>query len=74
MWLWGILSDGEKPVNQIYELGKAQGYSERTIDRTKTELEVGSKRVGFGKEGHIVWNLPLLSRVLNERYHETLEK
>jgi len=55
MWLWGILSDGEKPVNQIYELGKAQGYSERTIDRAKAELEVGSKRVGFGKEGHIVW-------------------
>jgi len=58
MWLWTVLTDGEKPVNQIYELGKAQGYSERTIDRAKAELEVGSRRVGFGKEGHIVWDLP----------------
>jgi len=58
VWLWDVLSDGEKPVNQIYELGKAQGYSERTIDRAKAELDVGSRRVGFGKEGHIVWNLP----------------
>ena len=55
MWLWDVLSDGEKPVNQIYELGKALGYSERTIDRTKTEMEIESKRIGFGKEGHIVW-------------------
>ena len=54
-WLWDVLIDGEKPVNQIYELGKAQGYSERTIDRAKSELEIGSRRVGFGKEGHIVW-------------------
>ena len=58
IWLWAVLTEGEKPVNQIYELGKAQGYSERTIDRAKSELEVGSRRVGFGKEGHIVWNLP----------------
>jgi len=54
-WLWEVLSDGEKPVNQIYELGKALGYSERTVDRAKSELEIESRRVGFGKEGHIVW-------------------
>jgi len=58
MWLWDVLSDGEKPVKTIYELGKAKGYSEPTIDRTKVALEVESTRVGFGKEGHIVWNLP----------------
>ena len=57
MWLWTILTGGEKPAKEIYELGKALGYSEPTIDRAKTELEIESKRVGFGKEGHIVWKL-----------------
>jgi len=57
MWLWNLLFDGEKPAKEVYELGKAQGYSEPTIDRAKTELEIESKRVGFGKEGHIVWKI-----------------
>ena len=58
MWLWTALAEGEKPVKRIYELGKELGYSEPTIDRAKTELEIESRRVGFGKEGYIVWNLP----------------
>jgi len=58
MWLWTVLADGEKPVLQIYEVGKALGYSATTIDRAKAGLEIESKRVGFGKEGHIVWKLP----------------
>jgi len=57
MWLCGVLMDGEKPAKEIYELGKALGYSEPTVDRAKTELEIESKRVGFGKEGHVVWKL-----------------
>jgi putative DNA primase/helicase len=58
LWLWDVLSDGERPAKQIYESGKAMGYSEPTIDRAKAELEIESKRVGFGKEGHIIWTLP----------------
>ena len=58
MWLWAALADGEKPAKRIYELGKEHGYSEPTIDRAKTELEIESKRIGFGKEGYVVWNLP----------------
>ena len=57
MWLWTALANGEKPVKAIYEQGKELGYSEPTIDRAKTELEIESKRVGFGKEGHVVWKL-----------------
>jgi hypothetical protein len=57
MWLWSVLSKGEKSASEIYELGKAKGYSEPTIDRAKAELDIESKRVGFGKKGHIVWKL-----------------
>ena len=57
MWLWTILTEAEKPVKQIYELGKAKGYSERTIDRAKAELGIESKRVGFSEKGHVVWKL-----------------
>lgn len=57
MWLWTVLAGGEKPVKKIYELGRAKGYSEPTIDRAKAELEIESKRVGFGKDGQIVWKL-----------------
>ena len=57
MWLWTVLANGEKPVKEIYELGKIKGYSERTIDRVKSELEIESKRVGFGEKGHVIWKL-----------------
>jgi KaiC/GvpD/RAD55 family RecA-like ATPase len=47
-WLWTILAEGDKPAKEIYEWGRAKGFSERTIDRVKAELKIESKRVGFG--------------------------
>ena len=66
LWLWAVLMDGEQPVKKIYELGKEKGYSEPTIDRAKAELEIESKRVGFGKEGYIMWKLSCSAEEQND--------
>lgn len=43
-WLPTVLADGEKPAKEIYELGKAEGFSERLIKDVKKSLGIESVR------------------------------
>lgn len=55
-----MLVDGE-PMRavDVFRSGKANGIAERTLKRAKGRMGVKSKLVGFGREGHWRWWLPL---------------
>lgn len=52
------LADGPVEANEIRKQAVAVGISLRTLERAKSELEVVSKRQGFGPGSKIFWALP----------------
>jgi hypothetical protein len=52
-----LLEDGPLGTPAIWEAGKAQGFSERTMRQAKRDLGVRSKRVGNGHEHRAYWSL-----------------
>ena len=55
-WLTEFLRDGAKPVNEIYELGAARGFSKSTLNRAKKELGIESTRESVNAPWY--WKLP----------------
>jgi len=56
-WLKTFLSDGGRLQEDIVEAGAAEGYSKRSLDRVKNELEIVSYREPAGR-GKWWWRLP----------------
>jgi hypothetical protein len=52
-----LLEEGPLSTPAIWEAGKAQGFSERTMRQAKSDLGVRSKRVGTGHEHRAYWSL-----------------
>jgi hypothetical protein len=52
------LSGGPMPCKDIEEAAAANGVSRRTLYRIKAELQVVSRRNGYGHDGVWVWGLP----------------
>jgi hypothetical protein len=50
------LSDGAKLASEVREAAKANGISDRTIDRVKKELSVRAEKSGY--QGARQWALP----------------
>ena len=55
-WLLQFLSDGEQLQKDIAEAARVAGHAWRTIERTKKDLGIQSKRTRF--DGQWTWKLP----------------
>jgi hypothetical protein len=58
-WLQDFLNDGARQRNEVYEHGKAKGFSEATIWRAGEKL--GVKQEGGHRGSPSVWSLPPVS-------------
>ncbi|MGB2824536.1 MAG: hypothetical protein WBF17_26410 [Phycisphaerae bacterium] len=54
-WLGGYLADGGKPAREVIEAAKADGISQRTLERAKLQAQVVASREGFAHAGRWVW-------------------
>jgi len=54
-WLDGFLSDGPKPVVEIYAAAQKDGIARRTLERAKKELNAAAHREGFASGSRWVW-------------------
>jgi hypothetical protein len=52
-WLVKFLEDGPRLKADVVEAGKAEGHSERTLDRARKDLGFAFHRIGFG--GNSFW-------------------
>ena len=52
------MSDGRCEVKEIRELAKANGISERTLQRARADLKLEVIREGFGKGAIYYWQKP----------------
>jgi putative DNA primase/helicase len=61
LWLSELLTEEGEPINakEIVRLGKAQGFSDRTIYRAKLKLNLITQTFGYGKSKTSSWALPL---------------
>jgi hypothetical protein len=59
-FLLDILASGPVPHNEIIDEAKANGISERTLNRAKADLEIRAKKDGV--KGHWTWQLPAQPR------------
>jgi len=50
-WLNGFLADGEKPAREVIDTAKADGISQRTLERAKVQAGVVARREGFADGG-----------------------
>ena len=57
-FLRDYLADGPKDAQDVRSAAMQEGIANRTLDRAKAELRVGSTREGFGKGGRCQWSLP----------------
>jgi AAA domain-containing protein len=58
-WLIDYLTDlcGEAPAKDVKKAAVAAGFTERTLDRTRSRAGVTTGRTGFGKGAVYVWRL-----------------
>ena len=54
-WLDGHLADGGKAAREVIEAAKADGISQRTLERAKTQAQVVACREGSAHGGRWVW-------------------
>lgn len=57
-WLRGLLNSGPLPAQEVFEAGKAVGYSDYLIRSTKNMLKIIPYREGFGRGAVWFWKLP----------------
>lgn len=61
-WLSEYLATGDdcaRSSKDVHTVGQAEGYSQTTLKRAKTDLQVEHSRVGgYGADGHWTWRLP----------------
>ena len=57
-----ILARGPIPAIEIENLARSRNISRRTLERAKSELDIDSKREGFGPGSFVRWALPPNSR------------
>jgi hypothetical protein len=71
MWLRGHLSDGPKPMREVFGAAREAGFSHENIRKSKVRAGVLSKKVGFGRGATWVWcvsgDLPTRSFLLRRR-------
>jgi hypothetical protein len=48
---------GHLSANEIYVAAETAGIPKRDVERAKANLNVRSKRLGFGKDGKWVWEI-----------------
>lgn len=53
-----LLSRGPVETNELTEVLGGMGYSKRTVDRARAQLNVRSERVGYGADGRWMMSLP----------------
>jgi hypothetical protein len=57
-WLREYLSDGPVGAAEAKRAGRANDFSESTLNRARQRLGAGVKRAGFGKGSKVEWHLP----------------
>jgi putative DNA primase/helicase len=57
-WLLDTLRDGPRWADEILDMAKQEGFSEKTLRRSKEQAGIISERVGYGHEGKSYWRLP----------------
>jgi hypothetical protein len=53
-----MLGDGPIKLEEIKDAAKQRGISFRTLERSKSELDIESLRRGFGMGSVVYWALP----------------
>ena len=56
-----MLADGPVPVKEIKAGAAEAGISWATLRRAQQDLKVAFRRIGYGKGGKVVWELPMTS-------------
>ena len=56
-WLRDVLRPGPALATEVKTAARRQGIAERTLDRARTRAGATSRRVGFGKDAHYMWQL-----------------
>jgi putative DNA primase/helicase len=64
-----LLADGEVASKDIMKAAEANGVSRATLFRSKRQLGIVARRVGFGKQGTWYWSLPLESQEQPKESH-----
>ncbi len=54
-WLCSYLADGEKPACEVIAAAKADGISQRTLERAKPQAGVVARREGFASCSRWMW-------------------
>lgn len=57
LWLLDALGSGPIPAGDIKKQAQRDGIAQRTLDRAKDALGIRSHKLGFGGDGHWVWEL-----------------
>jgi hypothetical protein len=55
-WLREELANGPRPSQELFEAGKKEGHSKRTLWRAKAELHIRARKARF--DGQWTWELP----------------
>lgn len=60
-FLQEFLADGPQPAIKVFQVGKREDISERTLKRAKAQLDIRSERASAGNagEGKWLWSLPV---------------
>jgi hypothetical protein len=59
VWLRDILTEGPVKAQEVLQQADQQGFHKRTVQHAKDRIGARSKREGFGKGSHVVWELPV---------------
>jgi putative DNA primase/helicase len=57
-FLTDTLQNEALSAKDIFIMASKAGYSKRTIERAKRELNITVKKIGFGKDSQWIWRLP----------------
>jgi hypothetical protein len=56
-WLRDVLQPGPLRATEVKAAARRQGIAERTLDRARARAGATSRRVGFGRDAHYMWQL-----------------
>ena len=54
-WLKAALTHGPMDARDLFRIGEAQGYKQRTLQRARERIGAQTRREGFGKGSKVVW-------------------
>jgi hypothetical protein len=54
-WLMAALAHGSMDARDLFKIGEAQGYKQRTLQRARARIGAQTRREGFGKGSKVVW-------------------